>query len=95
MGEVAKSVKKCGKVLVMSGKSRTFVPMKQEKYVITAISRLTGDRVEISGPMCQEMAKERLERELENRRHQRYPTYTRLRVERQLPIQLTIKFSET
>lgn len=74
---------------------RTFAPMKDLHYVITAISRLTGDRVEISGPMSKEMAESRLVREVESRKRQRFPTYTRLRVEKRLPTQLTIKFDET
>ena len=73
---------------------RTFAPMKDLLYVITAISRLTGDRVEISGPMTKDMAEQRLAREVESRKRQRFPTYTRLRVERRLPTQLTIKFDE-
>lgn len=68
--------------------------MKHQPYVITAISILTGDRVEISGPMSKDMAEQRLAREVESRKRQRFPTYTRLRVERRLPTQLTIQFSE-
>ena len=86
--------KKVAKSFGGSEKIRTFVPMKREEYVITAISRLTGDRVEISGPMPQDAAESRLQRELDSRRRQRYPTYTRLRVEKRLPVQLTIKFSD-
>lgn len=72
----------------------TFAVMKEQRYVITAISRLTGDRVEISGPMSKEMAENRLAREVESRKRQRFPTYTRLRVEKRLPTQLTIQFNE-
>lgn len=86
--------KKVAKSFGGSEKIRTFVPMKREEYVITAISRLTGDRVEISGPMPHDAAEARLQRELDSRRRQRYPTYTRLRVEKRLPVQLTIKFSD-
>lgn len=86
--------KKVAKSFVDSEKIRTFVPMKREEYVITAISRLTGDRVEISGPMPQAAAESRLRRELDSRRRQRFPTYTRLRVEKRLPVQLTIKFND-
>lgn len=77
-----------------SKKIRTFASMKREEFVITAISRLTGDRVEISGPMPHDAAVARLQRELDSRRRQRYPIYTRLRVERRLPVQLTIKFND-
>lgn len=86
--------KKVAKSFGDSEKSRTFVAMEHEEYVITGISRLTGDRMEISGPMPHEVALERLQRELDSRRHQRYPTYTRLRVEKRLPVQLTFKFND-
>lgn len=68
--------------------------MKQEQFVITGISRLTGDRMEISRPMSQDEAIARLDREKLSRMRQKYPTYTRLRVERRLPVQLTINFNE-
>lgn len=80
--------------MAVSGKMPTFAGMKEPAFVITAISRLTGDRVEISGPMSRDMAEKRLAREVESRKRQRFPTYTRLRVERRLPTQLTIQFNE-
>ena len=67
--------------------------MKEPKYVITAVNALTGTRDEISGPMDYEAAKARLDRELESRRHQRYQPYKNLRVERRLPVQLTLQFT--
>lgn len=73
---------------------RTFAGMMHKDYVITAISRLSGCRVEISGPMPKERAEERLQRENESRRRQRYQVYKRLRVERRLPVQLTLKFKD-
>lgn len=68
--------------------------MKQPEYVITGISTLTGDREEISRPMSEDEARARLERELESRRKHKHPAYKRLRVERRLPVQLTINFSD-
>lgn len=65
-----------------------------EQFVITGISFLTGDRVEISRPMTKEEADFRLKREKECRRKSRFHAYTRLRVERRLPVQLRIKFDE-
>lgn len=44
--------------------------------------------------MERDQAQERLERYKANTKVQRYPTYTRLRVERRLPIQLTIPFNQ-
>lgn len=66
----------------------------KDQFVITAISKLMGGRVEISGPMEENQAKERLDREKENRRHQRYQVYSHLRVERRLPVQLNLKFED-
>lgn len=66
----------------------------KDQFVITAISKLMGGRVEISGPMEENQAKERLEREKENRRHQRYQVYSHLRAERRLPVQLNLKFED-
>lgn len=65
-----------------------------KQYVVTAVNRLSGAREEISGPMSEEQARQRLEREIVNRSRQRYQPYTRLRVERRLPVQLILQFSE-
>ena len=66
--------------------------METDRYVVTGINKLTRIREEISGAMPLEMAQERLDRELANRRYHRYLTHTRLRVEKQLPVQLTLNF---
>lgn len=85
--------KKVAKSLVVCGRFRTFAAMKdQYRYVITGINALTGQREELSGPMDEDAAKARLEREIANRRYQRYQAHKRLRVERRLPVQLTLKF---
>lgn len=68
--------------------------MKDERFVITGVNALTGQREEISRPMTKEDAEARLERELESRKRQRYAAHKRLRVELRLPIQLTINFNE-
>lgn len=65
-----------------------------DKFVITAISKLMRGRVEITGPMEEEQAKARLQREIENRRYQRYQVYSHLRVERRQPVQLNLKFED-
>ena len=85
--------KKVAKSLVDSGIFRTFAAMKeQNRYVITGVNALTGQREELSGPMDEDSARARLEREIANRRYQRYQAHTRLRVERRLPVQLTLNF---
>lgn len=61
-------------------------------WVITGISRMDGTRYEISRPMYKQEAEIRLAREIDNRRRQKYPAYTRLRIERRLPILLTLNF---
>lgn len=66
----------------------------QDTFVITGINRLSGQREELSGPMEHDQAELRLERYKENTKWQRMPTYTRLRIERRLPIQLTIQFNQ-
>lgn len=72
-----------------------FRGMKQTvHYVVTAENRLSGVREEISGPMSEDQARQRLEREIANRSRQRYQPYRRLRVERRLPVQLTLHFNE-
>lgn len=87
--------KKVAKSLVDCGGFRTFAAMKdRDLYVITGINALTGQREELSGPMDEDAAKARLEREIANRRFQRYQAHKRLRVERRLPVQLTLKFQD-
>ena len=52
------------------------------KYIITGKNRLTNERDQLSRPMEKNEAEERLQREIENRRHQRYQPHTHLRLER-------------
>ena len=87
--------KKVAKSLVDCGRFRTFAAMNEgDRYVITGINVLSGQREELSGPMPEDVAKARLEREIMNRRYQRYQAHKKLRVERRLPVQLTIKFQD-
>lgn len=67
--------------------------MEHLQYVITGINSLSGLREEISRPMSEPEAQQRLQRELENRRFQKYAAHKRLRVEKRLPVQLTFNFS--
>lgn len=68
--------------------------MTNDKWVITGVNALTGERQELSHPMEREAAEARLQREKDNRRYQRYAAHTRLRIEKVLPTQLAIKFGE-
>lgn len=65
----------------------------EHRYIITGINRLTGLRDQLTGPMDEESARARLQRELDSRKHQRYQPYTRLRVEHYDAVQLTLQFS--
>lgn len=66
--------------------------MSNRRYIITGISRLSGRREQISGPMGRDEAMARLQREVDSRSRQKYPPYTRLRAEHYDAIQLTIPF---
>lgn len=61
-------------------------------WVITAVSKLSGQRETISGVMTRTEAMERLDREMASRRHQRYKPYQKLRVEWRQPEELTLRF---
>ena len=88
-------MKKCAEKFGGSGIIVYLRAMEQTvQYVVTAVNRLTRVWEEISGPMSEDQARQRLEREIANRSRQRYQPYTRLRVERRLPVQLTLQFNE-
>ena len=67
---------------------------REDTFVITGINVLSGFREELSGPMTEAAARARLERETESRRRQKFQPYKRLRVERRLPVQLTLNFQK-
>lgn len=62
-------------------------------WVISGVSRLTGERQEISRAMTRDQAKRRLEQTKIEWARVKKPAYTRLRVERRLPTQLYIEFN--
>lgn len=68
--------------------------MGQQRFIITGINKLTHQREQISGPMAEEAAKERLQREIANRKFQRYQTHARLKVERLEAVQLSLNFPD-
>lgn len=92
--KVHERAKKFGKVLADSKNITNFARMKEPRYIITGISRLTGDRERISREMSKSEAIDRLEREKLNRRKQHHPSFTRLRMEVVPPVQTTIKFED-
>lgn len=66
--------------------------MPQDKWIITGRNTLTGCRDQLSRPMGEQEAHDRLERELQNRKYHKHPAYTRLKVERLEAVQLTIQW---
>lgn len=68
--------------------------MEQGVFIITGINKLTRKREQMSGPMVEEAARIRLQREVANRKYQRYQTHERLKVERLEAVQLTLKFED-
>lgn len=67
--------------------------MSEPKFVITGRSTLTGCRDQLSRPMGEQEARDRLDRELQNRKYHKHPAYTRLKVERLEAVQLTINWN--
>lgn len=68
--------------------------MEVKKWIITGVNRLTHRREQLSRPMDEQEASERLHREVANRKFQRYQPYTRLRMERLEAVQLTLQFKD-
>ena len=91
---VATCAKKWRKVLALSERIRTFAEkfIMARQFIITGINVLTRQREQLSRPMTEEEAQLRLEREMANRRYQRYQPHKRLKVERLQAVQLTINF---
>ena len=84
------------KCLVMSAEMLTFAPMKtrepRDAWFVSGRNRLTGMRDQLTGVMPHDDAAARMERYQSAVRKQKYPTYTRLRLERAEAIQLTFTF---
>lgn len=94
---VVRSEEKCKKVAKSFGgseKIRNFAPMEAKKWIITGVNRLTHQREQLSRPMDEQEASVRLQREVANRKYQRYQPYIRLKMERLEAVQLTINFNE-
>jgi len=99
VGKSGLKSKKVGKSLGGFGRNAYLCGMRDDElYIITAVNRLTGEREELSCPMPQAAAEERLERERTARARQRHLPWTHLKAEplaavrRRRVIQLTIKF---
>lgn len=73
-------------------KTRICTRDEVRNWVITAVSKLSGQRETISGVMTRPEATERLDREIANRRYQRFKPYTKLRIEWQQPIEGFLHF---
>lgn len=66
--------------------------MDHPKYIITGVNVLTRKREQLSRPMEEDQALERLEREVANRKFQRYQPHKRLKIERLEAVQLNFNF---
>lgn len=89
------SAKKVQKSLVMSERLLTFAGMKRnpkDAWYVSGLNRLTGQRDQLTGITTHEDAASRMERYQIAAARQKYPTYTRLRLERAVAIQLTFNF---
>lgn len=68
--------------------------MDTRKFIITGFNKLTRTREQLSRPMSEMEASERLQREIANRKYQRYQPYSRLKMEHLDAVQLTLNFNE-
>lgn len=66
----------------------------EQKFIITGINQLTKVREQLSRPMSETEASERLQREVANRKFQRHAAHIRLKIERYDAVQLTFQFKE-
>lgn len=80
----------------MSAEMLTFAAMEKREprdaWFVSGQNRLTGMRDQLTGVMPHDDAAARMERYQTAARKQKYPTYTRLRLERAVAIQLTFTF---
>lgn len=86
------------KSLAVSKLFRTFAAMEKREprdaWFVSGQNRLTGMRDQLTGVMPQADAAARMERYQSAARKQKYPTYTRLRLERAVAVQLTFTFNQ-
>lgn len=68
--------------------------MDARKWIITGFNKLSRKREQLSRPMKEQEASERLQREVANRKFQRYQAFTRLKMEHLDAVQLTLDFKE-
>lgn len=64
----------------------------KDAWIVTGLNRLTGQRDQLTGIITHEDAASRMERYQIAAARQKYPTYTRLRLERAVAVQLTFIF---
>lgn len=87
-------VQKSGEKFWRFGKFSYLCRMEAKKWIITGVNRLTRQREQLSRPMNEQEASERLQREVANRKYQRYQPHTRLKMERLDAVQLTLQFND-
>lgn len=88
--------KKVQKSLELSEIMLNFAGMKRkdpkDAWYVSGLNRLTGQRDQLTGVTTHEDAASRMERYQIAAARQKYPTYTRLRLERAVAVQLTFNF---
>lgn len=68
--------------------------MDTRKFIITGFNKLSRQREQLSRPMSEQEASERLQREIANRKFQRYQSFARLKMEHLDAVQLTLDFKD-
>ena len=92
--KMCRRVQKSGEKFWRFGFFSYLCRMDIRKWIITGINRLTHQREQLSRPMSELEASERLHREVANRKFQRYQPHTRLKIERLDAVQLTLQFND-
>lgn len=69
--------------------------MKDPKYIVTGVNRLSGERQPVCRPMVKDKALQLLSSYRNDRSHRGHKPYLRLRLERVQPVLLEINFQTT
>lgn len=68
--------------------------MKDPKYIVTGVNRITRERQAICRPKSRTDALQLIDRWHQDRSHRGHKPYLRLRLEKVQPVQLTIQFPD-
>lgn len=87
-----KSAEKFGSVENNAYLCRMKTKNPKDAWYVSGLNRLTGQRDQLTGITTHEDAASRMARYQIAAARQKYPTYTRLRLERAVAVQLTFNF---